>query len=96
VQLEHPPSVQNGFAVLTPDDEPGAPARGSPARADAPAPRHAQMIPELVAALEPQNEVLPHRLDRHETTAVEAARIDRSLPPWIRGLDLDALADEDL
>jgi hypothetical protein len=53
------------------------------------------VAPEDEAAFEAEEEVLPDRLDALEAPSVELLRDAGQLPPRMRSLDLEALADED-
>jgi hypothetical protein len=96
VQFEDTAAVQHGLPLGAPQHEPGAAASRPPARTHPPAAGHPQMVPQHVTALEAEDEILPDRLDRDQTAAVEAAGVDRGLGLRVRRLDLDALAHERL
>src|SRR5262249_54466903 len=65
-------------------------------RLDAPAPVHAQVAAEDEASGKREVEVLPFRLDALKRPPVEALGEPLHRGPWMRRLDLDPLADENL
>ena len=74
----------------------GLPRPSAPRRPHRPATAHAQVRAENDAALEAQDQVLPDRLDRLESPAVEGRRDVRGLRPRVDGFHLERLADERL
>ena len=66
------------------------------ARLEPPASGHPQVAPHDHPALEPEQEVLAHRVDRLEDPAVDAGRDAGGLAARMRRLDLEPLADERL
>jgi hypothetical protein len=96
LELEHGPVPEDCFVLGASQDEPGRPHPLCPARVDAPAAGHPQMTPCDDAAFEVEQEVLAHRLDALEHLAVDGGRDPRHLPPRMRRLGLEPLADEHL
>jgi hypothetical protein len=96
VQLEHGAVPEHGFALGAAEHEPWPPSRLPVPRPHLPASAHAQVAAQDEAALEVEQQVLADRLDSLEETAVEPLRESLDLGLRVRGLDLDALADEHL
>ena len=83
--------------ALAAEHEPRPPEHGLLDRLHVPAPVHPQVAPDDEPALEPEQEVLPDRLDRLEPTSrAEALRDARHLGLRMRRLDLDDLSHERL
>ena len=79
------------------EDEPrAAAARSAPRGHERPAAVHPQVAAQDVAALEAEQQVLAHRLDREQTAAVELLGDPADLRARVRRLHLDLLADERL
>ena len=74
----------------------GRPRTSAAARHKRPAAVHPQVAAEHVAALEAEQQVLAHCLDRKETAAVELLGDPADLRARVRRLHLDLLADERL
>ena len=96
VQLEHWAVPEHGFAVGSAEDEPWPAARSAVPRPHLPASPHPQVAAQDEATLEVEQKVLADGLDSLEQTTVEPLREALVLGLRVRGLDLDALADEHL
>src|SRR5205085_6681400 len=95
-ELEHRAVQLDPLVLGAAQDEPRPADLPAAARAHPPAPRHPQVAAQDDAALEPEQEVLPDRLDRLEPPTVEALRDARELPARVWRGDLEPLADEQL
>ena len=95
-KLEDSTVPEHGLVFAAPQHEPRLAGACRSARLDAPAAVHPQMAAEDEPALEPQEEVLPHRLDLLQPPPVEPLRQPLDRRARMRRLDLHPLADENL
>ena len=95
-KLQHRAVPEHRLVLGAAEDQPRPAAARPPRLVDAPAAGHLQVTAQDETALEAQQQVLPHRLDRLEAEAVEALREPLHGGAGMRRLDLDALADEHL
>ena len=95
-ELQHRAVPEHRLVLGAAEDEPRPARRAGAARLHAPAAGHPQVAAEDEPALEAEQEVLPHRLDRTRAEARSAARPAASRCPRMRRLDLDGLPDEHL
>src|SRR5262249_47925710 len=95
-ELEHGTVPEHGLVLAATQHEPRR-SRANRRRApDAPAAVHPQVAAQDEAALEAEQEVLPHGLDAFEPPSVEPPGESLDRRTRMRGLDLDALADQNL
>ena len=95
-ELEDGAVPEHGLVLGAPQHEPRLPHSRHASPLDAPATLHAQMAAQDKAALEVEQEVLPHCLHPLEPPAVEPLGEALHRGARMRRLDLDALADENL
>src|SRR5205823_14003726 len=87
---------QRSFDTRCAQHEPWPTGDVTATRSHTPASAHAQVRSQDDAAVESQQQVLAVRVDGFESPPVELRGVDRRLSARMRGLDLDALADERL
>ena len=78
------------------EDEPRPAGATGAARLHPPAAGHPQVAAEHEPALETEQEILPHRVDRLEPMPVQTLHQPLPARPRVRRLHLDGLADEHL
>src|SRR5581483_2519829 len=94
--LEHRPVPLPSLEAAPAEDEPRPSPQRGPARDERPAPAHPQVAVQDEAALEPQQQVLPDRLDREQSAAVQPLDEPARCRARMGRLDLEPLADERL
>ena len=88
-QLQHRPVPQHRLVLGAAQDEPRPAGTPRATLLHAPAAGHAQVAAQDETALEPQQQVLPHRLDRLEPEPVQPLHQPLPARPRVRRLHLD-------
>ena len=92
LELEHRSVPQHRLVLLPAQHEPGSAGAARAARLDAPAAGHPQVAPQHEAALEMEQQILAHCLDRLEQPPVEPLCELLARSSRMRRLDRHALS----